>query len=82
MGEFFFESVWYSFTFFADYELPVASIHGKITDDLFWLTMWVTVVAFTIIFIAMFWFTFAYRYNKGKGSAIRYANDGPYLFRR
>lgn len=61
---------WYSLTFFADYELPVASIHGKITDDLFWLTMWVTVVAFTIIFIVMFWFTFAYRYNKGNKAAF------------
>lgn len=57
---------WYSITYFADYDPPVASIHGKITDDLFWLTMWVTVIAFSIIFMVMFWFTFTYRYDKSR----------------
>jgi cytochrome c oxidase subunit II len=60
---------WYSFTYFKDYDLPVASNHGVITDDIFWLTMWVTVVAFSIIFAIMFWFTFAYRYEKGRKAA-------------
>ncbi|MEJ0032682.1 MAG: cytochrome c oxidase subunit II [Bacteroidota bacterium] len=55
---------WYSFAHIKDYELPVASVHGKVTDDLFWLTMVVVVVSFTIIFIGLFWFTFAYRYSK------------------
>ena len=57
---------WYSFARFKDYELPVASEHGKITDGLFWLTMWITVIAFVIISIAMFWFTFKYSYKEGK----------------
>ena len=60
---------WYSFAHFSEYTLPVASIHGAITDDLFWITMWVTVVAFAIIFAIMFWFTFAYRYEKGRKAA-------------
>jgi cytochrome c oxidase subunit II len=60
---------WYSFAHFSEYTLPVASIHGAITDDLFWITMWVTVVAFAIIFAVMFWFTFAYRYEKGRKAA-------------
>jgi cytochrome c oxidase subunit 2 len=57
---------WYSFTHIRDFELPVASVHGVVTDDLFWLTMWVVIVSFTIIFIGLFWFTFAYRYDKNR----------------
>lgn len=57
---------WYSFAHFDGYTLPVASDHGVITDHLFWVTMAVTVVAFTIIFVIMFWFTFKYRYEEGR----------------
>ncbi|MFN6088431.1 MAG: cytochrome c oxidase subunit II [Cyclobacteriaceae bacterium] len=60
---------WYSYAHFEEYTLPVASIHGEITDGLFWTTMWVTVVAFAIIFVVMFWFTFAYKYEKGRKAA-------------
>lgn len=65
---------WYSITYFNDYDPPVASVHGAITDDLFWLTMWVTVIAFTIIFIVMFWFTFTYRYAKDR-KAVFFADN-------
>jgi cytochrome c oxidase subunit 2 len=57
---------WYSYAFFDDYVLPVASIHGKETDHLFWITMAITVFSFTIIFVGMFWFTFRYRYKKDR----------------
>lgn len=57
---------WYSYAHFDSYVLPVASEHGKITDDLFWITMVICVVAFTIIFIAMFLFTFQYQKREGK----------------
>ncbi len=57
---------WYSFAHIKEFELPVASKHGVITDDLFWLTMWVVIGSFTIIFIGLFWFTFKYRYNKNR----------------
>lgn len=65
---------WYSFAYFKDYDLPVASEHGVITDNLFWITMAVTVIAFTIIFIIMFWFTFAYRHQEGRKAAF-YADN-------
>jgi len=65
---------WYSFAHIKSYELPVASEHGVITDNLFWITMWITVVAFVIIFIAMFWFTFAYRYQEGR-KAVYFADN-------
>jgi cytochrome c oxidase subunit 2 len=61
---------WYSFKEIGAYELPVASIHGAITDSLFWVTMWVTVFAFVIIFIVMFWITYAYRYDKNRRAAF------------
>ncbi len=57
---------WYSYVHFDKYVLPVASEHGKITDELFWITMAICVVAFTIIFIVMFWFTYAYQYKKDR----------------
>lgn len=57
---------WYSYAHFEKYTLPVASEHGKITDNLFWITMVICVVAFTLIFIVMFWFTWAYRYREDR----------------
>jgi len=57
---------WYSIAHFDSYNLPVASEHGVVTDYLFWVTMAVSVVAFTLIFIVMFWFTFKYRYDKNR----------------
>src|SRR6267142_1670321 len=58
--------LWYSFANFDGYTLPVASSHGKITDGLFWVTMWITVIAFIIISVAMFWFTYKYQYRKDR----------------
>jgi cytochrome c oxidase subunit II len=56
---------WYSFTFFQDYTLPLASEHGARIDSVFWVTMAVTVIAFSIISIVMFIFLFKYRYKEG-----------------
>lgn len=57
---------WYSYAHFDKYSLPVASEHGLITDSLFWITMVICVVAFTLIFIVMFWFTYRYQYKEGR----------------
>lgn len=62
LGAFF----WYSVKHIKDYEIPVASEHGIITDELFWITMAICVGAFSVIFVAMFWFTFKYRYKEGR----------------
>lgn len=61
---------WYSWHHFGSYEPPVASEHGEITDNLFWITMAITVIAFSIIFVVMFWFTYAYRYDKNRRAAF------------
>ncbi len=62
--------VWYSFAHFDSYNLPVASEHGAVTDYLFWVTMVITVVAFVIISIVMFWFTYKYRYSKDRKASF------------
>src|SRR6218665_2504464 len=54
---------WYSFAYYDEYTLPIASEHGLRTDNLFWITMWVTVVAFVIISIVMFAFIYQYQYD-------------------
>ena len=54
---------WYSYANFDNYTLPIASEHGVLTDKLFWITMGVTVIAFTIISIIMFIFIYKYQYN-------------------
>lgn len=68
---------WYSFAYFNDYTLPIASEHGKKTDTLFWITMAVTVVAFVIISIVMFVFIFQYRYKEGRKA--KFFSDNHYL---
>src|SRR5688572_16978825 len=68
---------WYSFAHFDGYTLPVASEHGKETDKLFWITMGVTVIAFTIISIVMFVFIYQYRYNPNRRA--KFYPDNHYL---
>jgi cytochrome c oxidase subunit II len=57
---------WYSYAHFDGYTLPIASEHGKLTDKLFWITMAVTVAAFSIITIIMFVFLYKYQYKEGR----------------
>lgn len=61
---------WYSYVNFDNYTLPIASEHGKVTDKLFWITMGVTVVAFSIISIVMFVFIYKYRYSENRRAAF------------
>jgi cytochrome c oxidase subunit II len=68
---------WYSFEYFDDYTLPIASEHGIRTDSLFWITMAVTVVAFTIISIVMFVFLYQYQYKEGRKA--KFYPDNHYL---
>jgi cytochrome c oxidase subunit II len=68
---------WYSFAYFDDYNLPVASVHGAWTDTLFWITMGVTVVAFSIITIIMGVFVFNYQHKEGRRA--KFYPDNHYL---
>lgn len=68
---------WYSFKFFEDYTLPIASEHGARLDTLFWITMGVTVVAFTLISIMKFVFIYQYQYREGQKA--KFYPDNHYL---
>lgn len=68
---------WYSYANFEDYQLPIASEHGRWTDTLFWITMGVTVVAFVIISIVMFVFLYKYQYKEGRKA--KYYPDNHFL---
>lgn len=68
---------WYSFAHFDDYNLPVASEHGAWTDTLFWITMAVTIVAFTIISIIMGVFVFRFQHREGRKA--KFYPDNHYL---
>lgn len=68
---------WYSIAYFDDYNLPVASVHGAWTDTLFWITMGVTVVAFTIITAVMGVFIFNYQHKEGRRA--KFYPDNHYL---
>ncbi|MEX2233412.1 MAG: cytochrome c oxidase subunit II [Cyclobacteriaceae bacterium] len=68
---------WYSYAYFDDYNLPVASVHGAWTDSLFWITMGVTVVAFSIISVVMGFFVFNYQHKEGRRA--KFYPDNHYL---
>jgi cytochrome c oxidase subunit 2 len=68
---------WYSYVYFEDYTLPVASDHGSWLDTLFWITMAVSVIAFVSISIVMA--VFVYQYQHRKGQVARFYPDNHYL---
>lgn len=55
---------WYSIKEFDNYQLPIASEHGVVTDQLFWITMAVTGVVFIITHILLFIFPYKYQYSE------------------
>jgi cytochrome c oxidase subunit II len=57
---------WYSIKEFDNYNLPVASEHGVVTDQLFWITMAVTGIVFIITHILLFWFPYKYQYKESR----------------
>lgn len=68
---------WYSYAFFDEYTLPVASVHGAWTDTLFWITMGVTVVAFSIISVVMGVFVFRFQHQENRKA--KFYPDNHYL---
>lgn len=56
---------YYSSTEYDNYNLPITSEHGVITERLFWITMAITVFVFIVTQIFLFGFSFKYRYKEG-----------------
>ncbi|MDN5202842.1 cytochrome c oxidase subunit II [Fulvivirgaceae bacterium BMA10] len=57
---------WYSYARFDDYTMPVASEHGVVTDNLFWVTTAVTGFVFILTNILLFYFSFKYQYKENE----------------
>lgn len=55
---------YFSMTEYDNYNLPIASEHAVITENLFWITMAVTVVVFIVTQIFLFGFGWKYRYKE------------------
>ena len=58
--------IWYSVAEFDRYDLPLASVHGAETDQLFWVTMWITGGVFIVTNILLFYFSYRYRHKKDR----------------
>lgn len=61
---------WYSIKEFDNYQLPVASEHGVVTDSLFWWSMGVTGVVFLITHILLFIFPYKYQYSEKRKASF------------
>lgn len=61
---------WYSIKEFDNYQLPLASEHGVITDQLFWITTAVTGVVFLITHVLLFLFPYMYQYKEGRKASF------------
>jgi cytochrome c oxidase subunit 2 len=55
---------YYSFGGVEDYTQPLASEHGAVTDNLFWITMGITVFVFIVTHIFLFGFAWKYQHKK------------------
>ncbi len=66
--------LWYSIARHNEYIKPLASQHGAITDNLFWWSTIITGIVFIITHIALFWFSYKYRYKKD-GKALFYPEN-------
>lgn len=61
---------WYSIKEFDNYQLPLASEHGVITDQLFWISMAVTGIVFLITHILLFIFPYKYQYSEKRKASF------------
>src|SRR5690554_2664571 len=52
---------WYSIKEFDNYQLPIASDHGIVTDRLFWITTAITGAVFLVTHVLLFWFGYKYQ---------------------
>ncbi len=66
---------YYSITEFDTYNLPITSEHGVVTENLFWITMGITVFVFIVTQVFLFGFSWKYRFKK-ENKAHYYPHNG------
>lgn len=64
----------YSYTRFDYYQISVASEHGVVTDQLFWITTLITGIVFFISQYLLFYYAYKYQYNENR-RAFFYVED-------
>ena len=65
---------WYSIKEFPRYNIPVASEHGVLINNMFWITMAILLTVFMITQVLLFYFPFRYRFNE-KSKALFYPDN-------
>lgn len=66
---------WYSYTQYDRYTMPVASEHGELTFQLFWITTGITIFAFILTHILLFYFAYRYKHKEGQKAYFYPHND-------
>src|SRR5690606_12342195 len=61
---------WYSIKEFDNYQLPIASEYGVVTDSLFWWSMGITGIVFLITHILLFIFPYKYQYSEKRKASF------------
>ncbi|WP_439487615.1 cytochrome c oxidase subunit II [Algoriphagus sp.] len=61
---------WYSIKEFDNYQLPIASEHGVVTDSLFWWSMAITGIVFLITHVLLFIFPYKYQYSETRKASF------------
>lgn len=61
---------WYSFTYFEDYTIPIASLHAIDVDTTFWITTAITGFVFILTNALLFYFSFRYQHKEGRVAAF------------
>ncbi len=68
-------TIYYSYVWYDDYTLPLASEHGAVTDNLFWITTYVTGFVFILTHIILFVFSYKYQYKESYTADFFPEND-------
>ena len=63
-------TAWFSVAYYDQYTLPVASEHGVLIDNMFWVTTYITLAVMVITHVLLFIFAFKYRYKKKNVAAF------------
>ena len=65
---------WYSFAYYDEYTLPVASEHGVLIDRMFWITTAVTMVVFVITQLILFIAPYLFQHRENRRASFYHDN--------
>lgn len=71
--------LWWFFSYahseFTRYTVPIASEHGYAIEEMFWITIVLTLIVFVVTHVLLFLFAYIYRYNKKRRASYYHEND-------